>query len=92
MKDQEADSMNNLLIVPTPFQLLTTCGHQLPYTSKCNLFITYFQNFRNVLRNCLEVFWMYFGIFRDFLGNFMEFFGRIFWEEYFGRNFLGEIF
>ena len=24
-------------------------------------------------------------------GSFLEFYGRIFWEEFFGRNFLGEI-
>ena len=29
VKDQEADSMNNLLIVPSTFQVLTTFVHHL---------------------------------------------------------------
>ena len=41
----------------------------------------YFQNLRNLLRNCLQIFW-----------EFFESFWGIFWEEFFGRNFLGEIF
>jgi hypothetical protein len=33
----------------------------------------------------LEFFWIFWGIF-------WEYFKRIFWEEFFGRNILGEIF
>ena len=47
--------------------------------------IGYFQNLRKILRIFLEIFWIFWGIF-------WEFFRRIFWEEFFGRNFLGEIF
>jgi hypothetical protein len=43
--------------------------------------IGYFQNLRNLLRNFLEIFW-------NFLRNF---FGGIFWEKFFGRNYLVEV-
>ena len=40
----------------------------------------------------LEIFWKFFGYFWNFLGIFWEFFRRIFWEEFFERNFFGGFF
>ena len=55
--------------------------------------IGYFQNLRNFLRNCLEIFLDFWGIFLKFLwkffGNFSEGF---FVEEFFWQNFLGKNF
>ena len=48
--------------------------------------IGYFQNLRILLRNFLEIFWIFWGIFKK------DFFGGIYLEEFFGRNFLGRIF
>ena len=58
--------------------------------------IGYFQNLRNLLRNCLEIFWEFFRriFLEEFLGEFFlgGFFERIFWKEFFKRNFLGGFF
>ena len=53
--------------------------------------IGYFLILRNLLRNCLQIFWDFFG---NFLGEFFwrNFLGQIFWEDFFGRIFLGGFF
>ena len=63
--------------------------------------IGYFQNLRKFLRNCVEIFWIFFGMFledfleeffgRSFLGDIFwkNFFGGFFWEDFFGKIFFG---
>ena len=57
--------------------------------------IGYFQNLRNLLRNCLEISWNFFRrvFLEEFLGGIFweEFLGGIFWEDFLG-GFFGRIF
>ena len=52
--------------------------------------IGYFQNLGNLLRNFLEIFWIFWGIIWKFFRRI--FFGGIHLEEFFGRIFLGGFF
>ena len=55
--------------------------------SKCDIGNWMFQNLRNFLRNCLEIFWIFHEIFYGFFGKFYGFFGRLlvsnFLEQFF---------
>jgi hypothetical protein len=52
--------------------------------------IGYFQNLRNFLRNCLEVFGFFWDLIKNFWGIFGRiFFGGVFWEEFLRRNSMG---
>ena len=79
--------------IPVAFYLKTSLkGFS---ASKCDVGNWIFQNLRNVLRNYLEIFWIFSGILREdfFGGNFWEiFFGRIFWGGFFREDFFGTIF